>query len=29
MLVLAWLLNRFVENRLTPRLRTALSTPRG
>lgn len=28
MLVLAWLLNRFVENRLTPRLRSALSTPR-
>ncbi|MFE2303085.1 acyltransferase family protein [Streptomyces sp. NPDC059445] len=28
MLLLAWLLNRFVENRLTPRLRTALSKPR-
>ncbi|MFD5636945.1 acyltransferase family protein [Streptomyces sp. NPDC058122] len=28
MLLLAWLLNRLVENRLTPRLRTALSKPR-
>ncbi|MEV7138763.1 acyltransferase family protein [Streptomyces tauricus] len=28
MLVLAWLLNRFVEDRLTPRLRAALSKPR-
>ncbi|MFE1292001.1 acyltransferase family protein [Streptomyces sp. NPDC058751] len=28
MLLLAWLLNRFVEDRLTPRLRTALSKPR-
>ncbi|WP_229910844.1 acyltransferase family protein [Streptomyces aurantiogriseus] len=28
MLVLAWLLNRLVEERLTPKLRTALSTPR-
>ncbi|MFI0965395.1 acyltransferase family protein [Streptomyces sp. NPDC021080] len=28
MLLLAWLLNRFVENRLTPKLRTALSRPR-
>ncbi|MET7680208.1 acyltransferase [Streptomyces sp. NPDC005423] len=28
MLVLAWLLNRYVENWLTPRLRKALSTPR-
>jgi peptidoglycan/LPS O-acetylase OafA/YrhL len=28
MLLLAWLLNRYVENRLTPKLRTALSTPR-
>ncbi|WP_443048787.1 acyltransferase family protein [Streptomyces sp. M92] len=28
MLVLAWLLNRYVENTLTPRLRTALSKPR-
>ncbi|MFH8464371.1 acyltransferase family protein [Streptomyces sp. NPDC017991] len=28
MLTLAWLLNRFVEDRLTPRLRSALSKPR-
>ncbi|MFE2534250.1 acyltransferase family protein [Streptomyces sp. NPDC059371] len=28
MLLLAWLLNRFVENRLTPKLRAALSKPR-
>lgn len=28
MLLLAWLLNRFVENRLTPKLRTALAKPR-
>ncbi|MFI7402829.1 acyltransferase family protein [Streptomyces sp. NPDC049541] len=28
MLLLAWLLNRYVENRLTPRLRAALSGPR-
>ncbi|MFF3884902.1 acyltransferase family protein [Streptomyces sp. NPDC001914] len=28
MLLLAWLLNRFVEDRLTPKLRTALSRPR-
>ncbi|MFE9096183.1 acyltransferase family protein [Streptomyces sp. NPDC007264] len=28
MLLLAWLLNRLVENRLTPRLRTALAAPR-
>ncbi|SOE68300.1 Peptidoglycan/LPS O-acetylase OafA/YrhL, contains acyltransferase and SGNH-hydrolase domains [Streptomyces sp. OV198] len=28
MLVLAWLLNRYVENWLTPRLRTALAKPR-
>jgi peptidoglycan/LPS O-acetylase OafA/YrhL len=28
MLLLAWLLNRFVENRLTPKLRTALAEPR-
>ncbi|MEU8585425.1 acyltransferase [Streptomyces sp. NPDC048664] len=27
MLLLAWLLNRYVENRLTPRLRTLLSRP--
>ena len=28
MLLLAWLLNRYVENWLTPRLRTALAKPR-
>ncbi|MFF3147856.1 hypothetical protein ACFVRU_40615, partial [Streptomyces sp. NPDC057927] len=28
MLVLAWLLNRYVENWLTPKLRTALAKPR-
>ncbi|MET8244871.1 acyltransferase [Streptomyces sp. NPDC005202] len=28
MLLLAWLLNRYVEERLTPKLRTALSKPR-
>jgi peptidoglycan/LPS O-acetylase OafA/YrhL len=28
MLLLAWLLNRYVENWLTPKLRTALAKPR-
>jgi hypothetical protein len=28
MLLLAWLLNRFVEDRLAPRIRSALSAPR-